>query len=409
MLACILLASCSHGAGASGGGDSEEAPAAPVQVAVARKAAIEHLVTVEGVLYPLQQANIVPKISAPVQRFLAQRGDHVSKGQLLAILENRDLAAAAQESKDLYQQAEANYENTKSATMPTDLAKAQADVQAAREGLAAAQKVYESRSKLYHEGALAEKLVEDARVAMVQAQSQYSTAQQTLKSLESVGRREQLESAESQMRAAKAHYESAEAQASYAEVRSPITGMVADRPINVGEMASAGSALFSIVDVSTVVARASVPVKEAAALQVGAPATISGAGGDIAGKVSVVSPAVDPNTTTVQIWVQARNAGEGLKPGESVKISIRAGEIPDALIVPPAAILPAEDGGEKVMVARTDNLAHNSKVKTGLRTADAVQILSGVKPGDRVITEGGLGLDDKSNIKIVTGSKEGEQ
>jgi multidrug efflux pump subunit AcrA (membrane-fusion protein) len=371
-----------------------------------RRAPIQHIVTVEAVLYPLQQASIVPKISAPVQRFLAQRGDHVQKGQLLAVLEDRDLAAAAQESKDLYLQAEANYENTKSATVPGDITKAQADVQSTREALDAARKVYESRVKLFHEGALAQKLVDDARVAMVQAQSQYDTAQQTFNSLQSVGRQQQLRSAEEQMRAAQAHYESAQAQVSYAEVRSPISGIISDRPINVGEMASAGSALFSIVNNSTIVARASVPVHEAAALHVGQSATVAGAGGNLAGKVTVVSPAVDPNTTTVQVWVEARNAGQLLKPGETAKISIDAGEIPDAIIVPPAAILPSDEGGEKVMLAGTDGIAHDAKVQTGLRTADAVQILSGVKAGDRVITEGGLGLDDKAKIKIVTGSEE---
>ncbi len=78
------------------------------------------------------------------------------------------------------------------------------------------------------------------------------------------------------MDAAKAHYESSEAQLSYAEVRSPMNGVVSDRPVNIGEMASSGSALLSIVDISQVVARANIPVQEAAAMKVGDPATISG-------------------------------------------------------------------------------------------------------------------------------------
>ncbi len=87
---------------------------------------------------------------------------------------------------------------------------------------------------------------------------------------------------------------------------------------------SAGSPIVSIVDISQVVARANVPVKEAAAIKVGRPATISGPDGDIAGKVTVVSPAVDPNTTTVEVWVQAPNPGEKLKPGGTVHVSINA-------------------------------------------------------------------------------------
>ena len=111
------------------------------------------------------------------------------------------------------------------------------------------------------------------------------------------------------MNAAKAHYENAAVQLSYAQIRSPISGIVADRPVYPGEMPRAGSPLVSIVDISQVVARANVPVKEAVPIKVGRPARITGPEGDLAGKVTVVSPAVDPNTTTVEVWVQAAESG----------------------------------------------------------------------------------------------------
>jgi multidrug efflux pump subunit AcrA (membrane-fusion protein) len=146
-----------------------------------------------------------------------------------------------------------------------------------------------------------------------------------------------------------------------------MSGIVSDRAVNIGEMASSGSALLSIVDISQVVARANIPIQEAAAMNVGDPATISGAGVKLAGKITVVSPAVDPNTTTLQVWVGAPNPEERMKLGLT-----------------------------------------ESKVETGVRDGDNVQILSGVKPGDQVITEGGLGLDDKAKIEIAKpGGEEG--
>jgi HlyD family secretion protein len=397
VVVALLLASCSGKQGAS----DEAAPVTPVQVATAKVDTIQSIVSAEAILYPIKQANIVPKISAPVARFLVQRGDHVREGQLLAVLEDRDLAAAAQESNELYRQAQANYQNTSSATMPEDLTKARTDVEAARQAFEAAKKVYESRVALVREGALAQKLADDAKVAMVQAQSQFETAQQHLHSLETVGRTEQLKSAQAQMDAAKAHYGSAAAQLSYAQVRSPINGIVSDRPVNLGEMASSSSALFSIVDISQVTARANIPVHEAALIQVGKEATISGPGGDLKGKVTVVSPAVDPNTTTVEVWVQAANSAEKLKPGVTVKVSIDAAEVPNAIVVPAAALLNSDEGGEQVMVAGADSLAHERKVDVGVRNGDVVQILSGVKAGEQVITDGALGLDDKAKIEIA--------
>jgi RND family efflux transporter MFP subunit len=254
---------------------------------------------------------------------------------------------------------------------------------------------------LFKQGAIAQKLVDDAKVALVTAQSQFDNAEQHLKSLETVGRAEQLRAAAAQEAAAKAHYESADAQASYAAVRSPMNGVVSDRPLNVGELANSGSALLSIVDLSRVVARASIPVHEAALLTVGKPATISAGGREVPGKITVISPAVDPNTTTVQVWVEARNPGEHLKLGSTVQISMDAGEIPDAIVIPVTALLPSDEGGEKAMVAGSDNLAHERAVKVGVRSGDETQILSGLKPGEQVITQGGLGLDDKAKVQIA--------
>jgi RND family efflux transporter MFP subunit len=320
---------------------------------------------------------------------------------LLAVLEDSDLKAAEQESKGLYEQAVATNENTKAATIPDDLTKAKSDVSAAQEGLAAAQKVYGNRVALLKEGALAQKLVDDAKVALVQAQSQFDTAQQHLTSLETVGRGAQLRGSEAQLNAAKAHYQSAVAQASYAEVRSPIPGLIADRPLNLGEMASSGAALFSVVDISRVIARANVPVAEAAKMRIGRPATIRGPGAELSGKVTVVSPAVNTNTTTVEVWVEAPNTGEKLKLGATVQLAIDAGDVQDAVVVPAAALLSSDDGGEKVMLAGADSLAHEHTVEVGVRSGDDVQILSGVNPGEQVITSGGLGLDDKAHIEIA--------
>jgi multidrug efflux pump subunit AcrA (membrane-fusion protein) len=405
--ALLLLAGCSKSTKEEGG--DEETAAIPVQVEAARRETIHSYVTAEAVLYPLKQATITPKISAPVARFLVQRGDHVHDGQLLAVLENRDLVAAAQESKQLYEQAKATYENTSAVTIAGDLTKARADVESARETRDAAQKVYDNRVSLFHQGALAQKLVDDAKVALVTAQSQFDTAQQHLKSLETVGRAEQLKSAKAQMEAAKAHYESSQAQVSYAEVRSPMSGVVSDRPLNIGEMASAGSALISIVELSRVVARASIPVQEASLLSVGKPATISTGALHVFGKVMVVSPAVDPNTTTVQVWVEAANSGERLKLGSTVEISMDAGEVPNAIVVPVAALLSSDNGGEKVMIAGSDGRAHEKAVKVGVRSGGDVQILSGVAAEDRVITQGALGLDDNAKVQIAKPGANGDE
>lgn len=406
--AALLAASCGSKAKQAEGGEESEGPT-PVTVEAAVLGAIDRVIEADAVLYPVNQANVTSKISSPVKRVMVNRGDHVRAGQVLMELEAADLTAAAAESQQQYQQSQAAYQLLTGATVPEDKTKAQSDVQSALETYNAAKTVYESRVALHKEGALAQKLVDDAKVLMVQAQSALETARQHLQSLNSVAQRESIASAAATMNAAKAHYENASVQVGYAQVRAPISGVVADRPVYPGDMPQPGSPLVNIVDVSQIVARANVPVKDAMGLNVGRPARIAGPDGDIAGKVTVVSPAVDPTTTTVQVWVQAANPGEKLKPGATVHVSIIAETIQNTLVIPAAALLNFDEGGQKVMVVENNTVARERRISAGLRQGDRVQLLSGVQPGEMVVTSGGLGLDDKAKVKVLAPKTEEDE
>ena len=387
--------------------EAEKEPVVPVQVAEVTRGPIQQLVTGDGIVYPVNQASVVPKISAPIRSFTIKRGDHVAKDQLLATLENRDLEAAAAEARQNYEQAQAAQRTTTAAQIPEDATKAQQDVASSKEALDSAQKVYESRKQLFEQGALARRLVDEAQVAYVQARSQYDIASQHLKTQEGVSRPELVKSAEAQMRAAKARYDAAEAQLSYSEVHSPIAGIISDRPLYPGEMAAAGSPLLTVVDISRVIVRTSIPVSQSAALKVGAPVTITADPGiELHGKVTVVSPAVDPNSTTLEIWSEADNPGEKLKPGATAHVAMLAATIPDAVIIPAAALLASDEGGLQVMIVGGDGAAHEKKVEVGVREPDKVQVLKGVAPGEQVITVGGVGLEDGAKVKVGTAADE---
>ncbi len=398
-LTAMLLFGC--GKASTGEGGAETEAAAPVEVEAARRGPIDHVVAADAVLYPVDQSNVMSKISAPVERVLVNRGDHVRAGQLLAVLENRDLSAAVGESRGQFEQAQAAYQTTTGATVPEDRTKAQTDVQSTAQALEAARRLYENRVALVKEGALAQKLADDAKVAMVQAQSAYETAQRHLEALNQVGQKAQIAAAQAQMDSAQAHLHSAEAMLSYSRIVSPIAGVVSDRPVYPGEIAGAGSAVATIVNIAEIVARANIPVREAGAVRVGRPATITAAEGTVGGKVAVVSPAVDPSTTTVEVWVRAANPGERLKPGGTAHIAINAETIQNAILVPASALLSNPDGGgDMVLVVGSDSKAHIRKVAVGVRQGDLVQIASGVNEGDQVITQGGLGLDDNSKVIV---------
>jgi len=227
-------------------GGRETEPVIPVQVAKAARASIGHFINASGVLYPRDQAGVTPKISAPVKKFLVNRGDRVSAGQLLAVLENRDLEAAVLDGKGQMEQTQSNLRSVNTASLPEETAKSQHDVEATREALDAARKLLESRQQLFHDGAIARRLVDEAAVALAQAKSQYETASQHLQTVQGAGRQEQVKSAEAQVESARGRFENAQAQLAYSEIRSPIAGMIADRPLYAGEMASAGTPLLTV-------------------------------------------------------------------------------------------------------------------------------------------------------------------
>jgi membrane fusion protein (multidrug efflux system) len=168
-------------------------------------------------------------------------------------------------------------------------------------------------------------------------------------------------------------------------------------------LASSVAPLLTVIDISRVVARVNIPQAQAGLVKVGQSVilTQTDSGQEVTGKVIVVSPATDVNSTTVQIWAQAENPGERLKPGASVHAAIVTEMYKAATVVPAAAILPGEEGGASVLTVTPDSVAHRKKVELGIREGDKVQILSGVRPGDEVVIVGGMGIDDKAKVKRI--------
>ena len=356
---------------------AEEAPTVTVQVGAAENEPIQLKISADATLYPRDQAAIVPKVSAPVKKFYVDRGSKVRAGQLLVELESEDLAGSQIKSQGGYQQAEANYQNA--------LQKAAQDLKLAKQQLDVQQKLYDSRQVLYKEGAVSAKDVEDAGVALTQARNQYELAQ----------KQSDLKVAEAQLLAAKGDTASAEAQLTYSKIVSPINGVVTDRPFYAGETAPSGSPLITVMDQSQIVARAHISQQDALHLKAGDEATVlvPGQGPAIKGKVTLVSPALDPNSTTVEVWVQAANPGGRLKPGVSARVTMIGETVPHAIVAPVSALLTSTDGVTSMIVLDTDNKPHKKKVKLGIRDGEDVQVTDGLQGGERVVTVGAFELD----------------
>lgn len=400
---CVILVLCAAVglAACSGTESADKEPVVSVQAEPAERTSIQQKVVAEAVLYPIHEAAITPKVSAPVLKFVVNRGDHVRAGQLLAVLENKDLVAAVTENKGVYEQAQADYANTVASTLPQQLQAARSDEENAKAALGAAQRLYDSSKNLYEQGALAKRQLDQAQVALVQAQTQEQAAEQKLQKMEAVSNAAQQKSAAGQLAAAQGKYQGAQAQLAYSEIRSPIAGVITDRPLYQGEMATAGTPLITVMDVSRIVARAHIPEAQAESLKVGDPAEISSLDGKdkISGKVTIVSPALDPNSTTVEIWAEAKNPKGQFRAGASVNLVMVSKTAAEAIVVPKSALLVDPKEGTSVMVVGSDSHAHQRKVQTGIQEDDRVEIVQGIKEGEVVVTVGAYGLPD--NVKVA--------
>jgi HlyD family secretion protein len=388
--------------------EAETKPVVTVQTAVVQQTDMVQTVESEATLYPINQAAITPKVSAPVKQFYANRGSRVKQGQLLAVLENRDLSAAAIENRGGLEQAQAAYSSATRSSLPEEWKKAELDASAARQVLEAEQKLYSSREDLYKQGALPRKELDQAGLALTQARNQNEVAQQHLVALQAVGKTDQLKSAKAQLESARGKYMGATALLHYSEIHSPINGIVADRPLYAGETAAAGVPMLVIVDSSKIIAKAHLAQEQAALVKFGdaAEITIPGEQKPVAGKVTVVSPTVDANSTTIEVWVQADNPEGNLHPGSSAHLSIAVAKLPGATIVPADSVLTSGEGKKSVMVVGKDNIAHQVEVKVGIREGSSIQIAEGVKAGDTVVASGAYGLADGTQVQVGAPSAE---
>jgi RND family efflux transporter MFP subunit len=197
-----------------------------------------------------------------------------------------------------------------------------------------------------------------------------------------------------------------DAQLSYATIRSPITGIVTDQFQYEGEFASAGGKLVTIADTSTVIVKAPFADTAVAQLKTGDSATVlptDTSAEEMHGQITLLSRSSDPTNRTVEVWVTLGNGDGKLRANGAAQVTIFANSKNDAIVVPSAAVtLEASNADEgTVMVVDAQNVAHETKVTIGIRTAEKVEIVEGLQGGETVVVEGNYALPDGTKVEIA--------
>ncbi len=382
--------------------DAAPEPEVTVQAEHPEQGPIAEQVTADAVLQPMAQAAIVPRITAPIKKFYVERGQRVHAGELLAVLENTDLAAAAMDTKGSLEAAQAAYATATKAQVPMDVLTAESDFAQAKANLDLNQNIVKSRMQLFQEGAIPGRDLDTAQAALVQEQAAYDAAKQHLDAVHSVSREAALKSAQGQLTSAEGKYNGAQAQVDFSEIHSPIEGVVTDRPLFAGETAAAGTPLITVMDTTALIAKTHIAENLAVQLKAGNQASVRlpGLSDSVPAKVSMVSPALDPGSTTVEVWLKIENKKGRLKVGTPVKAMMTGTSVTHALTVPLSAVLTGDNGAKSVMVVGSDGAAHKKPVTLGIDNGTDVQVTSGLTTADNVITSGSYGLDEGTKVKI---------
>jgi multidrug efflux pump subunit AcrA (membrane-fusion protein) len=128
---------------------------------------------------------------------------------------------------------------------------------------------------------------------------------------------------------------------------------------------------------------------------------VPGIAATVPAKVTLMSPALDAGSTTVELWLELGNANRTLKPGTPVHAQIELGAVADAILVPSGAVLhPSGDPAYAVFVVDSDGIARRREIGVGMHDANATQVLHGLRSDDLVVSEGVILLHDGDKVKV---------
>lgn len=350
--ALTVINACSKGdkASASETTKTETMVVGPENIAVAANGSIMTGPSISGTLEPDREAVLRAQVSGSVLQTYADQGQAVNAGTVLARIDASGI-------QDAYNSARAGLVSARNA----------ADVAA---------KDLARNEKLLAAGAIAERDIDQSRRTSIAAQAA-------------------LEDANSRLASAEKSYRST-------TVTSPFTGIVSERPVSAGDVVQPGTALFTVVDPSSMRLEASVPAEQLASIRIGVPVnfTVSGyPGRQFVGRITRINPTADPTTRQVRIYVSIPNEGRSLVGG-LFAIGRMSTATKLGLVVPQSAV---DVRGSFPYVMRVkQGKVEKVQVQIGLtdKTSETIEVLAGLQAGDTLLLGAAQGITPGTVIKV---------
>jgi membrane fusion protein, multidrug efflux system len=346
LAAAVLSAGCSDNAQTAA---PVEVRKVPVRTATVTRQTLTDEVTLTGTLKPRNQVQIVAEVPARLLRIVRDEGMPARAGEVLAVLDPTDHRLSLDRARAAVAVAEANQAHSVAE-------KERADSLVKTGGIT-------DKDRLS-----AEVSARVAEAALAQARAEAAIAAQQL---------------------------------ARTEVRAPFSGRVARRLADAGSMLAVGAPLLTFVDDDVLEFRASAPAAYYARVRVGAAVTVTTdalPGSSVTGRVARITPLVDERNRSFEVVVEVPGGG-ALVGGLFARASVRTGEMRDALVLPPAALVRDGSGSAEAFVV-TAGKAERRTVVVGGETSDAVQVVEGLREGEVVVVSPPVALSSGAPVEI---------
>ena len=384
-----------------------------VRVAKAERDSIAKEISAIGNVVPATRADVAASISAQIQQMGHLKNKLVHAGDPIAVLSSQDLVAQRNQAQASLDEARLNLQTVQKVQIPQATAQSTKEVNDAKAEADNARATYERRQTLYQKGGISLKDLEASQLAYTNALDAYRLALSNAEINRSGVNPNSQSIAVAKIKQAQEQLANLQVQVSRGTVRAPITGIVTDQFQFDGEFAQSGAKLVTIADISTVIVKAQFADTVVHDLKVGDAVTVypmEAPDEKLTGSVTLISRSSDPQNRTVEVWARFGNP-QGLLPANgAVQFVVESQPVEDAIVVPSSAVtLEATNADEgTVMVVGPDNIAHETKVKVGVKQADKTQIVEGLNGGETVVTEGNYELPDGTRVEVAT-EKQGDE
>ena len=375
-------AACSKSSNAQAKGADAAPPA--VQVEPVKEETVRRNVDIVGTLAAEDEVVVSSETDGTVSKILHDLGDRVKAGDPLVELDREKRQYSLDQQKATLNRALASYGATEPGKLPPieqtpDVKKAQAELQQAKQN-------YDRTQTLQKRQLVAQQLLDDAKATLDAKQAGYDAALQNAKNLQA-----QIDAADASMKLA-------DRQLRDTYIRAPFDGYVQERLVSPGELVKAQAGVMRVVRVDPLKVTAEIPEKMAPWIKTGAPVELkvdAYPDRSFKGTLTRISPAVNTATRSFPFEARVPNGEALLKPGTFARVHLETAQEEKVVSVPYAA-MQYRYGVNRVFVIDGDKLSVR-ELKTGERLGDRIEVLSGVKAGERIAT---------SNIeKLVDGMK----